>query len=244
MPRHLGKLKKLQTLTKFIVGKHSGSGIGELKKLTNLRCRGSLSITNLQNVTSPTDADLNLVDKKYLEELELRWNRRYPEGLLLKWNCWEGNTEDTSEREIVVLKSLQPHSNLKSLTIEGYRGKSFPDWVGHPSFSNLSSLRLSDCWECCSSLPLGQLLSLEKLDLRNCPQVESFTEGGLPSNLNEITIIRCDKLFANRMGWGLQKLQCLRRFTFRTKLTLWSPFQMRGCFLPVLPIFTSKAFKN
>ena len=172
MPRHVGRLKSLRTLTEFAVGKDSGCGIGELKKLNLLR--GLLSIMNLQNVTSLTDAnDLNLVDKKYLEELVLEW---------------KDNIEDTSGRQIVVLASLQPHSNLKSLTIKGYHGKSFPDWV-------------------------GQLPSLEKLYLQRCPEVESFTEGRLPSNLNEITIDCCDKLFVNRMGWGLQKLQCLRRFT-------------------------------
>ncbi|XP_059445126.1 putative disease resistance protein At3g14460 isoform X2 [Corylus avellana] len=175
MPRHLGRLESLRTLTKFVVGKDSGCGIGELKKLNLLR--GSLCIENLQNVTSLTDAnDLNLVDKKYLEKLKLEWNSR------------EDNTEDTSGRQMVVLNSLQPHSNLKSLTMIGYRGKSFPDWI-------------------------GQLPSLEKLFISCCPQVESFSEGELPSNLNEISINCCDKLFANRMGWGLQKLQCLRRFT-------------------------------
>jgi Leucine-rich repeat (LRR) protein len=187
MSRHFGRLKNLRTLTQFVVGKHSGCGIGELKKLNLLR--GSLHIRNLQNVTSLTDAkDLNLVDKKYLEELLLWWN------LLV---------EDTSERQIVVLKSLQPHSNLKSLSIGGYGGKSFPDWV-------------------------GQLPSLEKLDLHWCPEVESFTEGGLPSNLNEITIFDCGKLFANRMGWGLQKLQCLRRFIIVDKANAVESFPNEG----------------
>jgi Leucine-rich repeat (LRR) protein len=51
MPINLGKLKCLQTLPTFIVSKHSGSGIEELGKLTNLR--GSLSILELQNVESP-----------------------------------------------------------------------------------------------------------------------------------------------------------------------------------------------
>ncbi|XP_059441114.1 putative disease resistance RPP13-like protein 1 [Corylus avellana] len=191
MPRHLDRLKSLRTLTEFAVGKDSGCGIGELKKLTNL-LRGSLCIKNLQNVTSLTDAnDLNLVDKKYLERLALEWNSR------------EDNTEDTSERQIVVLASLQPHSNLKSLTIRGYDGKSFPDWV-------------------------GQLPSLEKLEIRDCPQVESFTEGGLPSNLNEITIFGCDKLFANRMGWGLQKLQCLRSFEILDNANVVESFPNEG----------------
>ncbi|XP_059435286.1 putative disease resistance protein At3g14460 [Corylus avellana] len=152
MPRHLGRIKNLRTLTEFSVGKDSGCGTGELKKLNLLR--GSLSIKNLQNVTDAKD-------------LNIRMPRQ------------------------------------------------FPDWVGHPSFSNITSLRLSNCLECCSLPPLGQLPSLEKLELQCCQEVESFTEGGLASNLNEIFIAFCDKLFANRMGWGLQKLQCLRRVTIK-----------------------------
>ena len=191
MPRHLDRLKSLRTLTEFAVGMHGGCGIEELKKLTNL-LRGSLSIKNLQNVTSLTDAnDLKLVDKKYLEELVLEWNRR------------EDNTEDISGRQIVVLASLQPHSNLKNLTIRGYDGKSFSDWV-------------------------GQLPSLEKLKIFGCPEIESFPDGGLSSSLNEITITRCGKLFANRMGWDLQKLQCLRRFTISDDANVVESFPNEG----------------
>jgi Leucine-rich repeat (LRR) protein len=47
------------------------------------------------------------------------------------------------------------------------------------------------------------LPSLETLSIYNCPEVKSFPEGGLPSNLNEIYIDNCDKLFASRLEWGL-----------------------------------------
>ncbi|XP_059445314.1 putative disease resistance RPP13-like protein 1 [Corylus avellana] len=149
MPTNLGKLKCLQTLTKFIVGKiDSGSSIGELQTLTNLR--GSLSIFGLQNVECPADAkDKNMRDMKYLVELVLEWK--------LGTNA--------SESHIIVLDSLQPHSNLKSLTINQYGGKSFPNWVGHASFSNIASLRLEYCKFCCSLPPLGQLPSLQDLSI-------------------------------------------------------------------------------
>jgi len=151
MPRYLGRLKCLQTLTKFIVGKHSGFGIEELGKLTNLR-DGTLSILNLQNVGSPMDAK----DAKYLRD------RKYLKELVLEWKV-----DDTHalESHLIVLESLQPHSNLRSLFINGYGGKSFPDWVGHPSFSNISSLHLNNCKFCCSLPPLGQLPSLQDLSI-------------------------------------------------------------------------------
>ncbi|KAG7950981.1 hypothetical protein I3843_13G143800 [Carya illinoinensis] len=148
MPVQLGRLRCLQTLTKFIVGKQSGVGIEELGRLANLA--GRLSIRDLQNVVSPIDdlvASMN--DKKYLEELELLWN----------------DEDNISESQMAVLDNLKPHANLKSLSIIGYGGKSFPDWIGHHSFSNIVSLHLIDCKYCSDLPPLGQLPSLQSLSI-------------------------------------------------------------------------------
>ncbi|XP_059440720.1 putative disease resistance protein At3g14460 [Corylus avellana] len=141
MPMQLGRLKCLQTLTKFIISKHTGACIEELGKLANLR--GTLSILELQNVVSPTDAlKACLKDRKYLEEL------------VLEWNALDTNI---SECQRSVLENLRPHSNLKSLTINNYSVKSLPDWVGHHSFSNIAFLRLENCKHCSNLPPLGNL---------------------------------------------------------------------------------------
>ncbi|XP_059440893.1 putative disease resistance RPP13-like protein 1 [Corylus avellana] len=148
MPIQLGSLKYLQTLTTFIISKTSGSCIGELGKLTNLR--GKLTILNLQNVVFSEDAlDACLKEKKHIKDLVLEW---------------KADTDtDVLESQRTILDSLQPHSNLESLTIKYYSGKSFSDWVGHHSFSNIASLYLYDCKYCCSLPPLGQLPSLHDL---------------------------------------------------------------------------------
>ncbi|XP_059440552.1 putative disease resistance RPP13-like protein 1 [Corylus avellana] len=148
MPIQLGSLRSLQTLTKFIIGSRNGSCIGELGKLTNLR--GKLAILNLQNVLSSTDAsDAGLKDKKHIEELVLEWKA--------------GTVVLESQR--IILDNLQPHSNLKSLTINNYGGQSFPDWIGHDSFFNMVSLHLNKCKFCCSLPSLGQLPSLQNLSI-------------------------------------------------------------------------------
>jgi len=147
MPMQLGRLKCLQSLSTFIISKQSGACTEELGKLTNLRER--LSVLELQNVVSPTDAlKACLKDKKYLNEL------------VLEWNALDTNI---LECERFVLDNLRPHCNLKRLTINNYGAESLPNWVGHHSFSNIVSLRLKNCRHCCNLPPLGQLPSLQDL---------------------------------------------------------------------------------
>ncbi|KAG6671292.1 hypothetical protein I3843_Q002100 [Carya illinoinensis] len=150
MPIHMGKLKCLQTLTKFVVSKRTGCSIRELGKLANLR--GALSILNLENVESFTDAQgACLRNKMDLKELELKWKA--------------GSMTEISESQRDVLNGLQPHKNLKSLTINGYMGESFPNWVGDHSFPYVTSIHLENCKYCCSLPALGQLPSLQNLSI-------------------------------------------------------------------------------
>ncbi|KAB1212740.1 putative disease resistance RPP13-like protein 1 [Morella rubra] len=148
MPKQLGALKSLHTLTAFIASKGSGSGIQELGKLANLQ--GTLSILELQNVVSAEDAlNARLEDKDHLKKLVLEWKA----------------DRSISKSERAIFDNLRPHSNLRSLTINHYGGKSFPNWVGHHSFSNLVSLYFYKCKYCCSLPPVGQLPSLQELTI-------------------------------------------------------------------------------
>ncbi|XP_035545983.1 putative disease resistance protein At3g14460 [Juglans regia] len=150
MPIHMGKLKCLQTLTKFMVSKRCGCSIRELGKLANLR--GALSILGLENVESFTDAEgACLRNKMDLKELALNWKK--------------GSNTEISESQRDVLNGLQPHRNLKSLTINDYMGGSFPNWVGDHSFPYVTSIDLENCKYCCSLPALGQLLSLQNLSI-------------------------------------------------------------------------------
>ncbi|XP_049379496.1 putative disease resistance RPP13-like protein 1 [Solanum stenotomum] len=53
------------------------------------------------------------------------------------------------------------------------------------------------------------LPSLKQLELINCPEIESFPEGGLPFNLQRLYINNCEKLVNGRKEWRLQRLPCL-----------------------------------
>ncbi|GLT33625.1 hypothetical protein SLA2020_081960 [Shorea laevis] len=158
MPSEIGNLKNLITLSKFIVGKASGMmmRLSALKNLSQLR--GRLSILDLESVSHVQDAVEASLDKIHgLEELVL-------EG----WWIAPHNDRDES-----VLDWLKPHSNLKSLKISQYGGRSFPNWVSDPLlFLNLSSMELS----CCQStlLPsLGRLPVLKKLVVECMEAIEA-----------------------------------------------------------------------
>ncbi|KAL7234208.1 hypothetical protein ACSBR1_017746 [Camellia fascicularis] len=148
MPMQMSQLKGLQHLTDFVVGKCSGSGINELKEFHHLRAK--LTISGLQNVKSGRDAlEAKLKEKEHLEEIVLEWS----------------NTTEDSQNEREVLENLQPHTNLKRLTIKRYGGTRFSEWLGDHSYSTIVSLCLDECDHCFSLPPLGKLPSLKHLHI-------------------------------------------------------------------------------
>ncbi|XP_017984643.1 PREDICTED: putative disease resistance RPP13-like protein 1 [Theobroma cacao] len=154
MPEEMGRLTSLQTLTNFIVG-WGGSQIKELGTLIDLR---TLSLSELQNVSSASDASKACLNaKRYLNELQLEWS----------------SISNDPTKEIEILRNLEPCKELKNLTIRYYGGIEFPSWLGD-SFSNIVFLHLSDSNNCSSLPPLGQLPSLEHLIIERISGVTSI----------------------------------------------------------------------
>ncbi|KAJ9687394.1 hypothetical protein PVL29_016044 [Vitis rotundifolia] len=210
MPSQMGQLKSLQKLSNYVVGKQSGTRVGELRELSHIG--GSLVIQELQNVVDAKDAlEANLAGMRYLDELELEWGRDRGDELELEGNGdsgdeegnddssdelelegnddsgdEEGNDDSSDELELeqnddsgvekngadMVLNYLQPHSNLKRLTIHMYGGSRFPDWLGGPSILNMVSLRLWGCTNVSAFPPLGQLPSLKHLHIWRLQGIE------------------------------------------------------------------------
>ncbi|KAM3686026.1 hypothetical protein ACJW31_11G165600 [Castanea mollissima] len=147
MPLLMGRLKGLRTLTSFILGKKGGSSIKELREFQQLK--GSLSVLKLENVVDARDAlEANLKDKLQLNELILKWG---------------GDTND-SKKDRDILGHLQPHANLRKLTIENYGGTVFSDWLG-PASCNMVSVQIRNCKYCLFLPPFGELPSLESLSI-------------------------------------------------------------------------------
>ncbi|CAL8115573.1 unnamed protein product [Prunus armeniaca] len=147
MPVQMGRLKSLRTLTTFVVGKSTGSTIGELGELSHLG--GKLSILKLNNVVDGRDAlQANLKNKQDLKELELAWGSK---------------DADHSEKVKDVLDKLQPCMNLEKLTVTLYGGTSFSNWLGDSAFNKIKVMRLEGCHYCFELPPLGQLPALKEL---------------------------------------------------------------------------------
>ncbi|GLU17967.1 hypothetical protein SLE2022_342970 [Rubroshorea leprosula] len=154
MLRSIGHLTSLRTLPSFFVDMGEGGGIEELGGLTELR--GTLEIKDLEHVRSRLEASkANLKEKTGICWLKLEWG-----------NFGERYSANEEEE---VLEGLQPHTNLKGLSIEDYMGKSFPPWMmsGGAIFlsNNLVELELVG-WHNCEHIPsLGLLPSLKFLHI-------------------------------------------------------------------------------
>ncbi|KAI3445064.1 hypothetical protein Pfo_001729 [Paulownia fortunei] len=158
MPVEIGKLRSLQTLPKIVLSKVGGLGLRELRDLKLLR--GTLAILELQNVTDIEDVkEASLRCKHELDELQLSWGSDID------------NSQDRSSEEDVI-DLLQPHENLRNLKIEFYGGLNFPSWIGDPSFCKLSSISITNCLECTSLPPLGQLPELKHIRIGGMPKVK------------------------------------------------------------------------
>ncbi|MED6133520.1 hypothetical protein PIB30_029069 [Stylosanthes scabra] len=161
MPKGMSKLEKLHILSNFVVGKHEDNGIQELGGLSNLH--GLFVIQKLENVV-----DVNHARKANMKAKE------HIDNLLLEWSSGDDMVpESDSQTERDILSCLQPYHGLKVLGIKEYKGTIFPDWVGHSSYQNMTSVSLLDCKNCCMLPSLGQLPCLKSLNIEGFDKLKS-----------------------------------------------------------------------
>ncbi|XP_062152284.1 putative disease resistance protein RGA1 [Alnus glutinosa] len=199
MPRGLGKLTALRTLSIFSLGKKGSfvpkqkGGLGDLDGLDELR--GSLCITGLKHLrSSPLEARAaNLERKQFLRILELRWLYHLEPDYLKDDSDDKANVNDEQ-----LLQNLRPHPNLKELMIKGYAGERFSDWAS--SLSNLVKITISDCKWCQHIPPLDRFPFLKDLDLWNLSELEYISNDACDvssSSLRRLLLRRLPKL----RGW-------------------------------------------
>ncbi|KAL4290082.1 hypothetical protein GQ457_14G004420 [Hibiscus cannabinus] len=163
VPAELGCLTSLQTLPLFDVARERGRGIEELGFLVDLG--GKLVISGLENVRDKEEArGARLWEKKKLNKLTYKWNH---------------GREGYSKHE-QVLEGLEPHSNLKSLSIEHYRGEYYPSWLSQKTGGDPSA-----CF---------QPMSLVELHLFGCKNVKNLPSLGQYPNLKFLEIQGLDSV--------------------------------------------------
>ncbi|KAM3318766.1 hypothetical protein ACQJBY_036120 [Aegilops geniculata] len=154
--RNVGKMKHLHRLKEFHVKKESmGFELTELGALPELE--GGLTISGLEHVATKEEATAaKLMLKRNLKELELLWGR-------------DGPTTDAD-----ILDALQPHSNLRVLTIANQGGTVGPSWLCLDIWlTSLETLTIEGVsW---STLPpFAKLPNLKVLNLRKISGMHQF----------------------------------------------------------------------
>ncbi|KAL6847279.1 hypothetical protein ACP4OV_023132 [Aristida adscensionis] len=180
LPAGVGQLTHLWKLGLFVVGDSTEhASISELENLDKLK--GKLQIKNISHVKDSEDAKKACLKKKSgLRKLSLDWfsRRRYwKEGL---WRVsfdekeWptvgirtEGELCLNMEKDLDLLNSLEPPSEIEKLRISSYRGMHLPCWMT----KQIDSCVLSDKHMLKQSRP-PQFSHLTNLVLENLPNLE------------------------------------------------------------------------
>ena len=159
--------------------------VEELGCLNELR--GALKICKLEQVRDKEEAEKAKLREKRMNKLVFEWSDN-------------GNNSVNSED---ALEGLQPHPDIRSLTIKGYCGEYFPSWMSTLQLNNLTVLTLNGCSKSRQLPTLGCLPRLKILHITGMPSVkcignEFYSSSGsaavLFPALKELTLSSMDGL--------------------------------------------------
>lgn len=116
----------------------------------------------------------------------------------------------------VNLESLVFSQTCPSLhSLRYFKLTTCPKFVSFPrgglSAPNMGEFHIEDCKNL-RSLPENMttlIPSLQSMSLISCPELDSFPQCGLPPSITKLKVYWCNKLFANRFQWDLQRLTSL-----------------------------------
>jgi Leucine-rich repeat (LRR) protein len=178
MPSGLGQLTRLRKLGLFVVGcGEDESSISELENLDKLS--GQLKISNVKYLKDPADAG-----KCYLKQMNNILS------LVLDWSLSETEEELVfdMEKELGILRALEPPSQIKDIKITGYRGHYLPPWLMKQNDSSYcEAIMLKQTGPC-------QFLSLTELRLRNCPNMKQMRGLWVLPSLKSLFLIKMANL--------------------------------------------------
>ncbi|CAO2831525.1 unnamed protein product [Amaranthus hypochondriacus] len=161
MPKGLGELTELRTLSAFIVGSEEGCSIRELKNMNNLR--GGFCISRLENASSVEIEQANMKDKIHITQLQLRWN--HPHRV-------KGCSDYSS-----IVDNLMPSCHLEELQILDYPAQRLPKWIGSSEFVKLVSIDFIKCAIEELNITLGMLPNLKHLRIIEMNRLVVINQG-------------------------------------------------------------------
>ncbi|KAL2928221.1 putative disease resistance protein RGA3 [Bienertia sinuspersici] len=174
MPRGMNSMTSLHKITNFVVGDKNNGGsseAGEVGKLEDLKYLNSLRDCITIEMKDGWTYSAGKVEGKYLINKPLLNDIRI---------CWDRVIPKYVEDAKALLQGLQPHPNIKILSLYGYPGVGFPSWGWQSSMNlnmnatlpNLVSLSLSRCSRLEHLPVLSQLHKLKVLQLNELAQLE------------------------------------------------------------------------
>jgi hypothetical protein len=153
----IGRLVNIQGSLELHVEKRAGHKLEELRNINGLH--GFLNIKGLENVSSYEEAyQAELNKKPYLHSLNLEWS--------------SASRNNSLPADAKVIEGLQPHQDIKVLSIRRYRGTEAPNWL--QSLQQLCSLHLINCRSLAMLPPLGYLVSLKYLHMKEMCAVDQI----------------------------------------------------------------------
>uniref|UniRef100_A0A2K2A941 R13L1/DRL21-like LRR repeat region domain-containing protein n=1 Tax=Populus trichocarpa TaxID=3694 RepID=A0A2K2A941_POPTR len=206
MPRGIGKLTSLQTLSCFVVEKKRSpksemiGGLDELRMLNELRGSLEIRVKGYERNSCISEFEgAKLIDKEYLQSLTIQWDPKL-------------DSDSDIDLYDKMLQSLRPNSNLQELIVEGYGGMRFPSWV--LDLSNLVRIRVQRCRRLKHIPPLDGIPSLEELgiwDLDDLEYIDSEGVGGKGvstffQSLKKLNIMYCGRLKGWRKRWSRDEM--------------------------------------
>ncbi|RYR72077.1 hypothetical protein Ahy_A02g006274 [Arachis hypogaea] len=168
LPKGIATLTMLRRLNRFFGNSSANNSkacnLGDLENLNKIR--GHITIDGLGAEADVSGAKkASLKNKKDLLGLELWFSFVGPE-----------------QKDEAVLEALEAPPGLQGLGIFYYQGESFPNWM--TALQNLTHVMLADCSNCSDLPPLGKLLALQSLTIKNMSKVNMVGSGFLGIQLN------------------------------------------------------------
>ncbi|EYU45438.1 hypothetical protein MIMGU_mgv1a000800mg [Erythranthe guttata] len=162
-PQGLAQLTNLVTLKKF--HNQDGSKLGWLKNLNQLSDSLDLTI----KLTSGDDS----AEVEDAREVELRKKTRIRNLVIFFNESTMGGEEVMKEASAWndILDALEPHPNLRKLTICEYKGSRLPRWIASP-LNQLTFIFLYNCEYLASLPPLGKLPLLKTLRISGLSELK------------------------------------------------------------------------